>query len=241
MTTVNLGNGISFSANNGVRVSRDVLRLTPAQLFDSISLAYSHMHDPVLVDAGCGGVGLLVQRYPHGGPVNYSDYLNVLSEAEVIEAAKLAKRNSTRRRRKDFDAVRDDLVLALLDSGRSHQCVGCRSTRDLTVDHIVPLSRGGVDALANLQFLCRSCNAQKGTTTLEGDTDVCATASTSVGLETQTQRGMDSHVFGRRIPSRWLKSLPRCANDSVDDRLRGTPGPADPRTAPRLRCHRSRG
>lgn len=241
MTTVSLDNGISFSANNGVRVSRDALRLTPTQLFDDISLAYSHMHDQVLVDAGCGGIGLLVQRYPDGGPVNYSDYLSVLNEAKVIEAAKQAKRNSTRRRRKDFNAARDDLVLALLDSGRTHQCVGCRSMRDLTVDHIVPLSRGGTDALANLQFLCRSCNARKGTNTLERDADVCATASAGVGPETQTQRGMDSYVFGRRIPPRWLESLPRRANDSVDDRVRGTPSPAHSRAAPRLRCHRSRG
>ena len=42
-------------------------------------------------------------------------------------------------------------------------CRGCGGRRDLTVDHIVPESRGGTLALENLQTLCRSCNSRKGT------------------------------------------------------------------------------
>lgn len=32
---------------------------------------------------------------------------------------------------------------------------------DLTVDHIIPKSRGGTDAHENLQVLCRACNSAK--------------------------------------------------------------------------------
>ncbi len=35
-----------------------------------------------------------------------------------------------------------------------------------TVDHVVPVSRGGVNHEHNLQILCMSCNGQKGTKTM---------------------------------------------------------------------------
>jgi hypothetical protein len=41
------------------------------------------------------------------------------------------------------------------------RCLRCRSTRDLTVDHIVPRSRGGSNDESNLQTLCRKCNSAK--------------------------------------------------------------------------------
>ena len=43
-----------------------------------------------------------------------------------------------------------------------YQCVKCRSSADLTVDHIVPWSKGGLSGMGNLQTLCRQCNADKG-------------------------------------------------------------------------------
>lgn len=41
-------------------------------------------------------------------------------------------------------------------------CSYCKTTKDLTVDHIVPLSRGGSTVESNLQVLCRRCNSRKG-------------------------------------------------------------------------------
>jgi hypothetical protein len=43
-----------------------------------------------------------------------------------------------------------------------YQCVRCGSRRDLTVDHVVPVSRGGLNAPDNLRTLCRRCNSSKG-------------------------------------------------------------------------------
>jgi 5-methylcytosine-specific restriction endonuclease McrA len=42
------------------------------------------------------------------------------------------------------------------------RCAYCGENRELQVDHIVPIARGGTDALDNLQTLCRSCNQIKG-------------------------------------------------------------------------------
>lgn len=49
---------------------------------------------------------------------------------------------------------------------REGNCAGCRihfPFRNLTVDHIIPKSRGGTDHLDNLQLLCNACNSMKGT------------------------------------------------------------------------------
>jgi hypothetical protein len=42
-----------------------------------------------------------------------------------------------------------------------HTCP-CGATNSLTVDHIVPLARGGTNAYENMQVLCVSCNSRKG-------------------------------------------------------------------------------
>lgn len=39
---------------------------------------------------------------------------------------------------------------------------GCKSIKDLELDHIIPLSRGGLGCVENLQTLCSSCNSRKG-------------------------------------------------------------------------------
>lgn len=49
-------------------------------------------------------------------------------------------------------------------------CQACEyegSYEELEVDHIVPLSRGGLNHESNLQTLCIECNRQKGDQTME--------------------------------------------------------------------------
>lgn len=41
-------------------------------------------------------------------------------------------------------------------------CLRCGTTSDLSLDHIHPWSKGGLDTEDNLQTLCRSCNSSKG-------------------------------------------------------------------------------
>jgi len=44
----------------------------------------------------------------------------------------------------------------------NHECVYCGSKKNLTVDHILPKSRGGDNTWTNLITCCSNCNRQKG-------------------------------------------------------------------------------
>lgn len=50
---------------------------------------------------------------------------------------------------------------AALVSQHCGRCVYCKAETIMTVDHIVPLCKGGSDRIENLQPLCRACNSRK--------------------------------------------------------------------------------
>jgi hypothetical protein len=48
-----------------------------------------------------------------------------------------------------------------------NKCQYCGSTRHLTIDHIIPRSKGGGDNWFNLVVACSACNTKKGNKLLE--------------------------------------------------------------------------
>ena len=58
----------------------------------------------------------------------------------------------------------------LLYHSQNGKCKGCKydlPIHVLTIDHITPRSRGGLDSVGNLQLLCHTCNAIKGNRSME--------------------------------------------------------------------------
>ena len=48
-----------------------------------------------------------------------------------------------------------------------NKCQYCGSTRSLTIDHVIPRSKGGCDTWENLVVACSPCNVKKGDKLLE--------------------------------------------------------------------------
>lgn len=55
----------------------------------------------------------------------------------------------------------------MIYSRDNHQCQYCRSIKNLTIDHIMPRSRGGDNSWSNLVTACMHCNTHKGDRTPE--------------------------------------------------------------------------
>ena len=51
---------------------------------------------------------------------------------------------------------------AMIYKRDDHQCQYCGSYKNLTIDQVIPRSRGGKDTWENLVACCASCNIKKG-------------------------------------------------------------------------------
>jgi 5-methylcytosine-specific restriction endonuclease McrA len=49
----------------------------------------------------------------------------------------------------------------------NHRCLACGSSASLTIDHVVPISKGGLNTMVNVQPLCGTCNSSKATKTID--------------------------------------------------------------------------
>jgi 5-methylcytosine-specific restriction endonuclease McrA len=48
----------------------------------------------------------------------------------------------------------------------AHECQYCGTSKDLTLDHLIPRSKGGKSVWTNLVTACKRCNASKGDSSL---------------------------------------------------------------------------
>ena len=58
-----------------------------------------------------------------------------------------------------------DIMARLIDFyGEACMADGCNNTTKLTLDHVIPLSKGGSHSIRNFQVLCGACNSGKRNT-----------------------------------------------------------------------------
>lgn len=86
---------------------------------------------------------------------------------DKVKAKRLAEAHSLRARQLgcegDFTAAE---WLALCERF-GNRCVACGGEGLMTVDHVVPLSKGGSNTIDNIQPLCRTCNVRKNASTID--------------------------------------------------------------------------
>jgi hypothetical protein len=168
MPLIHIDNLVSFASNVGVLVHPEALEIPTEKLREVLLLAYKHIDDEILLDACCGGCGPLAKYME----LSFEEYLRLKEAARINQAGQVAKTAHTKVRRISFNAKRSQLILAMIEARIAHICAyqDCDVTENLTIDHIVPLSRGGTDDLSNLQFLCRLHNSAKRDTRDEART-----------------------------------------------------------------------
>jgi len=92
----------------------------------------------------------------------------------------------TQRVRRPFHECRLTRLEVFMRDGYACQYCG-RETRDLTLDHVVPRSQGGVHSWENVVSACRLCNRRKGGRTPEQ-------ADMKLLSEPKAPRGYGYHV-----------------------------------------------
>ena len=99
---------------------------------------------------------------------NYEHVLEIerASRAKNKEKQRPFK-NEKQMRRARIQKERSFLILPKeLKKLYSQPCSACGVEDNQSIDHIIPLSRGGLHSIGNLMTLCRSCNASKHARTI---------------------------------------------------------------------------
>lgn len=80
---------------------------------------------------------------------------------EVTRANRRRNESARRARKAGSEGTVTAADLAALASILGTDCLKCGSDEQPTIDHVVPLARGGAHHPTNLQPLCRPCNERK--------------------------------------------------------------------------------
>lgn len=86
---------------------------------------------------------------------------------ELHPEQKAASSRNVRAQRKGAEGTHTPEEWRELCERYDNKCLCCNEVKPLTVDHVIPLSKGGTNYIDNIQPLCKSCNCRKSTKTID--------------------------------------------------------------------------
>ena len=97
-----------------------------------------------------------------------SSFPAVMNDISIVESGfphyrkSNATQQNTRSRKLGADGIITDEDWQGVLIKYNHSCAYCGGKKNLSLDHIKPLSKGGTNTKDNIQPLCKSCNSSKG-------------------------------------------------------------------------------
>lgn len=128
-------------------------------------------------DPICSACGEIIQYNSHGHPYIKFQMIRLCADCAIqlikpiyklggcggiqhIAFRDMLNSNYNRKNRKQISRYK--LIFNELGHRYKFQCVKCKTDKNLTIDHIIPVSKGGGDEISNLQLMCKPCNSRKG-------------------------------------------------------------------------------
>ena len=138
-------------------IPHDIIFCRQLSLMARGILAYAIAHEQPITEA-------LIRGYPNGvktsighRPVGRDLAKSLINEIVAAGFASYVPGGAVYLKERIREELREEVFAR---DGR--RCVECGSSKRLSVDHIIPESRGGRATLANLRTLCKPCNSEKG-------------------------------------------------------------------------------
>lgn len=104
---------------------------------------------------------IYMKKYKSENPIRYKlqKQRYNLSEKGKICSTKYVHKRLSRIRNSKFNLSSKDIELIF---SKFDCCVYCGSKERLTLDHVIPISKGGETSIKNLVVACQRCNTSKG-------------------------------------------------------------------------------
>ena len=151
----NLKYGTKVETYNGMLVLTDsrIIFVSPSKSLEAnYRSVLSHSESDCSITLALNGRSEMNFEFDDDSPIAYAIF-----KSAVAMANRTKSRSSSNKRSRH---IPDDVKTRVWQNcgGR---CVECGSQEYLEFDHIIPHSKGGSNAEANLQILCRNCNLKK--------------------------------------------------------------------------------